>query len=46
MRRQVRGALPALAASFGLMPWELDRLTGGELDVFLAALHPGGGDLP
>lgn len=38
MRRALRASLPALAYHFGIRPWEVDDLTFGEVDVFIAAL--------
>lgn len=38
MRRVLRRSLPALAYHFGIHPWDVDRLTYGEVDAFLSAL--------
>lgn len=38
MRRGFRQSLPALAYHFGILPWEVDSLTYGELAVFIDAL--------
>ena len=38
MRRALRSSLPALAYHFGIHPWQVDDLSYGELEVFLAAL--------
>ena len=39
MRRQLRRVLPELAHWFALKPADLDDMTYGELDVFLARLR-------
>lgn len=43
MRRRLRRVAPELAHYFGLLPWQLDDLTFGELEEFhkrLAKLPP------
>jgi len=42
MRRVLRRQLPAFSATFGLHPWDVDRLWPGEVETYLRAL--GGGD--
>lgn len=38
MRRELRRTLPALSFHFGIQPWDLDRMTYGEIEVYLEAL--------
>ncbi len=39
MRRALRVRLPALSYHFGIHPWQVDDLTYGEIEVYLAALN-------
>ncbi len=39
VREALRSHLPALSATFGLKPWDLEQLTLGELDTYLSALE-------
>lgn len=39
MRRELRSQLPAFSHVFGIQPWQIDDLTYGEIDVYLAALR-------
>jgi hypothetical protein len=38
MRRALRASLPALSMHFGIHPWDVERLTYGEIPVYLDAL--------
>lgn len=38
MRRVLRARLPAFSYHFAIHPWDVDRLTFGEIEVYLAAL--------
>jgi hypothetical protein len=38
MRRALRDSLPAFSQHFGIHPWDVDRLTYGEIAVYLDAL--------
>lgn len=38
MRRALRNTLPALAYHFGIHPWDIERLTYGEIESFQRAL--------
>lgn len=38
MRRALRARLPAFSYHFGIQPWDVDRLTYGEIDVYVSAL--------
>lgn len=38
MRRRLRTTWPALSHLYGLHPYDLDRLTPGELDAYLTDL--------
>lgn len=35
MRRALREQLPALTRFYGLKPWDVERLTFGELDQYM-----------
>ncbi len=39
MRRALRRQLPAFSHHFGIQPWDIDRLTYGELDLYLEQLR-------
>lgn len=39
MRRRLQGFVPELAHYYGLLPWMLDDLTGGEVDELLDRLR-------
>lgn len=41
MRRALRSALPTLARVYGIRPWEVERLTFGEIEVFTNDLSGG-----
>ena len=38
MRRRLRRSWPSLSHHFGIHPWDVDRLTYGELDAYLDEL--------
>lgn len=38
LRRALRSQLPAITSFYGFKPWELDRLTDGELNEYVTQL--------
>lgn len=39
MRRALENELPAFSAVYGLHPWDIERLSMGEIDTYRRHLH-------